>query len=101
LAGGVVRVEREGRDPHRATIAHTSFVTSGFMPAATTDRPARVVKPPDTRRPVRETFGIPGGVDDLRWPLLEDPLVTRAWSRSMARRRKRLQRRFLFPATYI
>lgn len=52
-------------------------------------------------RPVRETFGIVGGVDNLQWLYLGTFLATLAVVPVYGTLAKRVQRRRLLPATYI
>ena len=52
-------------------------------------------------RPVRETFGIAGGVDNLQWLFLGTFLATLVVVPIYAALAKRMQRRRLLPTTYI
>jgi ATP:ADP antiporter, AAA family len=52
-------------------------------------------------RPVRETFGIAGGVDNLQWLYLGTFLATLVVVPIYGTLAKRMQRRRLLPATYI
>ena len=52
-------------------------------------------------RPVRETFGIAGGVDNLQWLYLGTFLATLVVVPLYGALAKRMQRRRLLPATYI
>ncbi|HEX8415954.1 MAG TPA: MFS transporter, partial [Sphingomicrobium sp.] len=52
-------------------------------------------------RPVRETFGIAGGVDNLQWLFLGTFLATLVVVPIYGTLAKRMQRRRLLPATYI